>query len=153
MSDSNTPLPTLDAKNVVNVQSTIHHENDADDMSESVQQYKKTGLLSTFLKLGVASALLVFSISNSHVIQSLKSNFYESTSVRYDTSRRRLSEISEYAAWSSSSVPTYMNGLMEDLAARKKLFDETPPEEVKYWFEYTGPLQVSYLFLLELAWL
>lgn len=30
---------------------------------------------------------------------------------------------------------------MDDLAARKKLFDETPPEEVKYWFEYTGPLQ------------
>jgi len=37
-----------------------------------------------------------------------------------------------------------MKALMEDLAARKKLFDETPPEEVKYWFEYTGPLQVSY---------
>jgi len=34
-----------------------------------------------------------------------------------------------------------MNDLMADLAERKKLFDETPPEEVKYWFEYTGPLQ------------
>jgi hypothetical protein len=38
-------------------------------------------------------------------------------------------------------VPSYMNGLNEDLAARKKLFDDTPPEEVKYWFEYSGALQ------------
>jgi hypothetical protein len=36
-----------------------------------------------------------------------------------------------------------MEYLMKDLDARKKLFEETPPEEVKYWFEYTGPLQVS----------
>jgi hypothetical protein len=37
-----------------------------------------------------------------------------------------------------------MDGLFKDLAARKKLFDDTPPEEVKYWFEYAGPLQVSF---------
>jgi hypothetical protein len=40
------------------------------------------------------------------------------------------------------TAPSYMNALMKDLAARKKLFDDTPPEEVKYWFEYSGPLQV-----------
>ena len=40
------------------------------------------------------------------------------------------------------AVPSYMDGLFKDLAARKKLFDDTPPEEVKYWFEYAGPLQV-----------
>lgn len=34
---------------------------------------------------------------------------------------------------------------MKDLAEREKLWAETPPEEVKYWFEYTGPLQVSYM--------
>jgi hypothetical protein len=39
--------------------------------------------------------------------------------------------------------PSYMKELMEDLKGRKKLMEETPPEEVKYWFEYTGPLQVS----------
>lgn len=39
-------------------------------------------------------------------------------------------------------VPSYMNKLMDDLAARKKLFEDTPPEEIKYWFEYSGPLQV-----------
>lgn len=41
------------------------------------------------------------------------------------------------------TIPSYMNHLMTDLKERKKLFDETPPEEIKYWFEYTGPLQVS----------
>lgn len=50
--------------------------------------------------------------------------------------RRRLSMIGD-------TIPNYMDGLMKDLRERKKLFDETPPEEVKYWFEYTGPLQVS----------
>lgn len=40
------------------------------------------------------------------------------------------------------SPPRYMEPLMTDLRERNKLFDETPPEEVKYWFEYTGPLQV-----------
>jgi hypothetical protein len=43
------------------------------------------------------------------------------------------------------TVPSYMDALMADLRARKKLFEETPPEEVKYWFEYTGPLQVSWV--------
>ena len=40
-------------------------------------------------------------------------------------------------------IPSYMKELNVDLAERKKLFDDTPPEEVKYWFEYRGPLQVS----------
>ena len=38
--------------------------------------------------------------------------------------------------------PAYMRKLFDDLTSRKKLFDETPPEEIKYWFEYAGPLQV-----------
>ena len=36
-----------------------------------------------------------------------------------------------------------MKNLMDELDARRKLMEDTPPEEVKYWFEYTGPLQVS----------
>jgi len=48
--------------------------------------------------------------------------------------RRRLSMLGD-------SIPSYLEGLMKDLRERKKLFDETPPEEVKYWYEYTGPLQ------------
>jgi len=38
-------------------------------------------------------------------------------------------------------IPSYMKELNVDLAERNKLFDDTPPEEVKYWFEYRGPLQ------------
>lgn len=51
--------------------------------------------------------------------------------------RRRLTSLFE-----GNSIPTYMTPLIEDLASRKRRFDETPPEEIKYWFEYPGPLQV-----------
>jgi len=54
------------------------------------------------------------------------------------SNHRRLSDYTS----SSKKPPSYMNGLMDDLKARKKLMEETPLEEVKYWFEYTGPLQV-----------
>ena len=50
--------------------------------------------------------------------------------------RRRLTAVM------GDTIPSYMKTIMQDLKARKKLFDDTPPEEVKYWFEYTGPLQV-----------
>lgn len=53
-----------------------------------------------------------------------------------DVVPRRLSEVGD-------SVPSYMDPLMKDLETREKLFADTPPEEIKYWFEYTGPLQVS----------
>ena len=56
-----------------------------------------------------------------------------------DNSHRRLS---------SADPPSYMTHLFADLKARKKLMEETPPEEVKYWFEYTGPLQVRIFLLL-----
>lgn len=51
------------------------------------------------------------------------------------TARRQLTMLGD-------TIPSYMESLMKDLRERQKLFDETPPEEVKYWFEYTGPLQV-----------
>ena len=35
-----------------------------------------------------------------------------------------------------------MTLLMKDLQNRYDLFTNTPPEEIKYWFEYSGPLQV-----------
>ena len=56
--------------------------------------------------------------------------------------QRRLSE----SNISLKNPPSYMTGLMEDLKARRKLMEETPPDEVKYWFEYTGPLQVRFSF-------
>jgi len=45
---------------------------------------------------------------------------------------------------SSSSAYSYMQTLFEDLKSRQTLFETTPPEEIKYWFEYTGPLQKYY---------
>lgn len=40
----------------------------------------------------------------------------------------------------STGVPSYVEPLLRELDERKKLFAES--EVVKYWFEYTGPLQV-----------
>lgn len=48
--------------------------------------------------------------------------------------RRRLQD--------ADNAPSYMAPLFDELKERRKLMEETPPEEVKYWFEYTGPLQV-----------
>jgi hypothetical protein len=56
-------------------------------------------------------------------------------------SHRRLQQQQQLSA---DSPPRYMRALFDDLHARHKLFDETPPEEIKYWFEYSGPLQVSF---------
>lgn len=42
-------------------------------------------------------------------------------------------------------VPSYMQSTMADLEARHALFDNTPPQEIKYWFEYAGPLQVRFI--------
>jgi hypothetical protein len=43
-------------------------------------------------------------------------------------------------------VPSYMQSTMADLEARHALFDNTPPQEIKYWFEYAGPLQVRHIY-------
>ena len=78
-----------------------------------------------FVKL-LAAALLAFAaVSLRHRKQAQQSI------------HRRLSEVSE------GSMPSYLQPLMDDLEEREKLFRETPEKEVKYWFEYTGPLQVS----------
>ena len=49
---------------------------------------------------------------------------------------RRLSEVA------SGALPSYVQPLLDELQERKKLFAEA--EVIKYWFEYTGPLQVSF---------
>jgi len=43
----------------------------------------------------------------------------------------------------SSPISQHLKGLFQDLRKRQKLFEDTPPEEVKYWFEYSDPLQVG----------
>ena len=58
-----------------------------------------------------------------------------------ESPRRRLTAVM------GDTIPSYMQALMKELKERKLLFQDTPPEEIKYWFEYTGPLQVrSVLF-------
>jgi hypothetical protein len=75
-------------------------------------------------------------------------------------SNRRLMEVSKSlgtdgnpadtttATTSTASVPFFMAPLFADLQARKKLFDDAPPNEIKYWFEYAGPLQVRTSMML-----
>jgi len=113
-------------------------ESSQDNISNGLGE--QSSAIKTVVKLSIASILLYSSYRSSHMYHD-KGNI---TRRQQDDSltmqsRRRLSVVS-----SVSTVPTYMDGLMDDLAAREKLFDETPPEEVKYWFEYTGPLQKYY---------
>jgi len=80
------------------------------------------------------------SSSNSNTYNNMptpSNHIYANTPVRENG--RRLSETNI----SKKNPPSYMKDLMDELAERTKLMTETPPEEVKYWFEYTGPLQVS----------
>lgn len=83
----------------------------------------------TILKVVASVALLVSSVSN------YSSHFHYW--VRDGPRRRLMNAV-------GPEVPSYMKVLLDDLASRKRLFEETPPEEVKYWFEYTGPLQKYY---------
>lgn len=75
------------------------------------------------------------------------SNNKYSTSSSSAAARRRLSEVGSI---SKKNPPGYMKDLFDDLTSRNKLMTETPPEEVKYWFEYTGPLQVSVCNIVDL---
>ena len=98
--------------------------------------------LSSYLKLIASAALLVSSIRTYQSHASYSSSTYTYENSADASARRRLSSLND-------GVPSYMNDLMTDLDERKKLFDETPPDEVKYWFEYTGPLQVRHVCLLK----
>jgi hypothetical protein len=93
-------------------------------MTDSIEEMpsSSSSKMATLLKSAAACALLYSAVS---------------TLTSHDAPRRQLSMVGD-------GVPSYMDPLMQDLRERKKLFDDTPPEEVKYWFEYSGPLQVSY---------
>ena len=73
---------------------------------------------------------------------SAPSNHVYANTLGSDSHNYRGRRLSDFISSSKKNPPSYMKGLMEDLKSRKKLMEETPPEEVKYWFEYTGPLQV-----------
>jgi len=86
---------------------------------------KKHSFLIIFFKVA-ASSLLVFGGFSSFLIESISNS---------SIFHRRLTDVS------IDSVPTYMKSLFDDLKKRRELMEETPPDEVKYWFEYAGPLQ------------
>jgi hypothetical protein len=122
-----------------------------------------TNLL-TAMKLVAASVLFYSagtSVAQTYHQQRTPANAYQTTSSResfaspsnnaYEFHSPRRSNVdggSSHRRLSASDPPSYMEDLMDDLKARKKLMEETPPEEVKYWFEYTGPLQVSFVNLV-----
>lgn len=113
-----------------------------DDEFETDEEYssdKGSSLLWTSLKLITAAALCwsAFHMNNSPSTATAAAAAAASPeqSSQNNFPHRRLME-------AVRDVPSYMQHLMEDLRAREKLFEDTPPEEVKYWFEYTGPLQV-----------
>ena len=93
---------------------------------QAEQPPPNTSRMATLLKTAAASALLYSAVSMTN-------------REPQQAHRRRLSMMGD-------GIPSYMDPLMQDLRDRKKLFDDTPPEEVKYWFEYSGPLQVSIVF-------
>ena len=100
--------------------------NNPEMMEEVETASPSSSKMATFLKSAAACALLysAFSTVNAPAAP-----------------RRMLSMVGD-------TIPSYMDPLMKDLRERKKLFEDTPPEEVKYWFEYAGPLQVCLLPIL-----
>ena len=101
-------------------------ETDNSSSSSPLQEHQpqapsRTG---TALKLLCSAALLV---GAAHTV------YTNGGSEGSNAARRRL----------LTSKPSYVDDINQELKDRQKLFDETPPEEVKYWFEYSGPLQVG----------
>lgn len=94
---------------------------------DTTQESTKSKILTT-LKLGLAITLITSAIRT----------YTNIPEPREQHARRRLDAVLQNA------IPSYMNSLFDELKARKKLFEDTPEKEIKYWFEYTGPLQKYY---------
>ena len=91
---------------------------------DSVQESSPSLMIA--LKLVAASVLLISAVTK----------YTSNNNSGISHAHRRLALVGD-------TMPSYMNDLFQELKERKRLMEETPPEEVKYWFEYTGPLQVS----------
>jgi hypothetical protein len=108
------------------------HEVEEEEAMDMDASSSSNSVLTTVLKLAAASAFLYSAISTIY-----SSTGTGNASPMLGATRRQLSSAV------GDTVPSYMEPLMKDLRERVKLFADTPPEEVKYWFEYAGPLQVS----------
>ena len=102
-----------------------------DEVDETKHIEESSSSAMSLLKLAAASVFL-WSAITTYQYQ------FNASSSETSFSHRRLTQVVV-----GDSVPAYMGPLLNELKERKKLMEETPPEEVKYWFEYTGPLQVS----------
>eukprot|EP00531_Pseudo-nitzschia_arenysensis_P006406 CAMPEP_0116144548 /NCGR_PEP_ID=MMETSP0329-20121206/16068_1 /TAXON_ID=697910 /ORGANISM="Pseudo-nitzschia arenysensis, Strain B593" /LENGTH=798 /DNA_ID=CAMNT_0003639993 /DNA_START=189 /DNA_END=2585 /DNA_ORIENTATION=- len=91
-------------------------------------------ILSKCLLAGVVLYAALLAYTDGSQVSSTQSNTLLNDTIE-EFPRRRLSAVM------GETMPSYMNDLNDDLKERKKLFEETPPEEIKYWFEYTGELQ------------
>lgn len=132
-----------------------NHHHDLPE--ESIPQDDRGTNLLTAMKLVAASALFYSAGSSfaqtyhhlKHPAETARSSTSESfasptnNAYEFHSPQNKRDVDDSHRRLSASDPPTYMEDLMEDLKARRKLMEETPPEEVKYWFEYTGPLQVS----------
>jgi hypothetical protein len=88
-------------------------------MNDAEETSNKSSPVLTAIKL-VAAGVFLFSAVSA---------FSRNASAPLDEPHRRLAQVIV-----GDSIPTYMDPLItEDHKARKKLREETPPEEVKYW--------------------
>lgn len=103
-------------------------------------------LLWCFVKLIVIGSISYYFVCYSYgpVVHSTSISANDGDDKEISYPHRRLQETRAIG-----TIPSYMQPMIKDLEDRKTLFQEAPPEEVKYWFEYTGPLQVSQLRLVE----
>jgi len=111
-------------------------EKEYDDSFHEVEEKMASSALITGLKLAAAVGFLLSAITS---LPNNNNNQRGYVAAAEEPHRR----LSEAKTGISNAPPSYMGPLMKDLRDRKKLFEDTPPEEVKYWFEYTGPLQVG----------
>ncbi len=133
MSESDSALPMEEH---APLNSTTYEEEELDSNNDDTVWSSRNVVLSKCLLAGVFLYAALSSYANKESSRSPTSPVYNQ-SMEYSEHRRRLTSIM------GEKIPSYMNDLNEDLKARKKLFEDTPEEEIKYWFEYSGPLQVS----------
>lgn len=121
-----------------------HQGDNAKHGKDIMERSSPSSSITTILKLVAASAFLYSAVSTYRHGQVQRIDSVENADAGTATEHRGRSHHGRRLMSAvGDSIPTYMESLMKDLRSRKKLFDDTPPEEVKYWFEYTGPLQVG----------
>jgi hypothetical protein len=128
------------------------HLEDAtkDNRAEDVSSSSSGAVMWTSLKLIAAAALCWSAYSSRATHESLPLS--SSTAEHHQQRRLTEEDLIVPSPARSSPLSKYLTLLFQDLRKREKLFEETPAEEVKYWFEYTDPLQVGSVSLRQMLW-